>query len=282
VRFGLDFPIVGDFSDTRILAELALEAEKAEWDGCFVWDHLQISEPTNIADPWIALGLMALSTQRIQLGTLVTPVARRNPWKLARETLTLDQLSRGRLVLGVGLGSDVFGEISSFAGPLQDKVRSEILDEALVVLTGLWSGRPLSFAGRHFRVEAPSFLSAGATAPRIPVWIGATGSRKAPLRRAARFNGVVPVVGDMHTVLSPEQLGTIVDYIKNFRAQDDDKFDAIHLANPGRLSGARDSDLIQAYAAAGATWWLVAISPSRNSVDEVRRWIQKGPPGTTA
>ena len=108
MRFGIDFPTSGQYSDPRLLAELARDAENSGWDGCFVWDHVQLELAESVADPWITLAAIALSTTRIRLGTLVTPLFRRNPWKLARETVTLDQLSKGRLILGVGSGTDVF------------------------------------------------------------------------------------------------------------------------------------------------------------------------------
>jgi alkanesulfonate monooxygenase SsuD/methylene tetrahydromethanopterin reductase-like flavin-dependent oxidoreductase (luciferase family) len=108
MRFGIDFPTSGQYSDPRLLAELARDAENSGWDGCFVWDHVQVELAESVADPWITLAAIALSTTRIRLGTLVTPLFRRNPWKLARETVTLDQLSKGRLILGGGFRDRCF------------------------------------------------------------------------------------------------------------------------------------------------------------------------------
>ena len=142
MRFAIDFPTSGQFSDPRLLAGLAQDAENAGWDGCFVWDHIQLESAEPVADPWITLAAMALTTTRIRIGTLVTPLFRRNPWKLARETVTLDHLSKGRLILGVGSGTDVFGEISTFGGPLDDRIRAQMLDEGLTVLT---SDRPMDW-----------------------------------------------------------------------------------------------------------------------------------------
>src|ERR1700759_1609985 len=145
MRFGLSFPLAEQLSDVAAAAELAREAEAAGWDGFFVWDHLSLAGAQPIADPWQALALIAQATRRIRLGPLVTPLYRHHPAKLALETITLDHLSRGRLIMGAGLGSDLFHEISAFGGPLDDMLRAEMLDEGLAILTGLWSGQPFSF-----------------------------------------------------------------------------------------------------------------------------------------
>jgi alkanesulfonate monooxygenase SsuD/methylene tetrahydromethanopterin reductase-like flavin-dependent oxidoreductase (luciferase family) len=277
VKFGLDFPLVGDFSDARSLAALAGTAEEAGWDGCFVWDHVLMGKPCDIADPWVVLGLIAFNTQRIQIGTLVTPVPRRHPWKLARETLTLHALSNGRLILGVGLGSDAFSEISSFAGPIDDSIRASILDEALFVLRGLWSGSSVLHKGKYFTVNSPSFLASSTTRPNIPIWVAGTWPRRGPLRRAAQYEGFVPVAGDMHNVLSPDQLRAAVAYIDNYRAEKHKLFDVVHLADIASSSVRMDRDQLQAYAAAGTTWWIETIPPKAD-IAEVKRRIRDGPP----
>ncbi|HEY2107421.1 MAG TPA: LLM class flavin-dependent oxidoreductase [Candidatus Binataceae bacterium] len=171
MRFGISFTTFDLYSDVRVLADLAREAEDAGWDGCFVWDHIQAGWLDTVADPWVALTAITLATLRIRVGTLVTPLYRRHPWKLARETVTLDHLSQGRLILGVGLGSDLYGEISAFGGPLDDRVRARMLDEGLAVLTGLWSGEPFSFAGEYFQVNNTRFIPAPMQSPRIPIWV---------------------------------------------------------------------------------------------------------------
>ena len=111
MQFAIDLPSFGPFSDANRVAQLAVEAEEAGWNGFFLWDHINYKlagspDPVAIADPWIMLAAMALRTTNLKLGPMVTPLPRRRPWKLARETVTLDHLCGGRLVLGVGLGSD--------------------------------------------------------------------------------------------------------------------------------------------------------------------------------
>jgi alkanesulfonate monooxygenase SsuD/methylene tetrahydromethanopterin reductase-like flavin-dependent oxidoreductase (luciferase family) len=199
MRFGIGFPTFGPYSDPRLLADLAREAENSAWDGCFVWDHVQVGWLDAVADPWVALTAITLATRRIRLGTLVTPLYRRSPWKLARETATLDHLSQGRLILGVGLGSDTFGEISAFGGPQDDRVRAQMLDEGLAVLTGLWSGESFSFSGKYFHIDNTRFIPTPVQQPRIPIWVAGTWPKRPPFRRAARYDGVIPVAGDVRS-----------------------------------------------------------------------------------
>ena len=190
MRFGLYIPCYGDYADPHRMSELARQAEEAGWDGLFISDHLQFQwltpSPQPVGDPWILLTAMAMSTQRIRLGILVTPLARRRPWKLAREAVTLDHLSAGRLILGVGIGGDWLGEYSAFGEPADDHLHGEQLDEGLQVVAGLWSGAPFSFHGAHYHIRDVQFLPPPVQQPRIPIWIAGGWPRKRPFRRAAQ------------------------------------------------------------------------------------------------
>src|SRR3954468_19670952 len=148
MQFAINTPNFGSFADVRLLAELAREAEDAGWDGFFVWDHIGGSslQAIPMADPWVALTAMAMATSRVKLGPIVTPLPRRRPWKLARESVTLDHLSQGRLILGVGLGDPVATEFGSFGDETDPRRPAAMLDEGLEVLTGLWRGEPFSFS----------------------------------------------------------------------------------------------------------------------------------------
>src|ERR1700687_4420778 len=243
MRFAVDLPNFGEYSDPHILAQLACEAEDAGWDGCFIWDHIQVERSVPVADPWIALAAMALVTRRIRIGPLVTPLFRRHPWKVARETVTLDHLSGGRLTLGVGLGSDMFGEISAFYGPLADSLRAEMLDESLAIVTGLWSGESFSFNGKHFRVNNARFLPTPVQSPRIPIWIAGTWPKKPPFRRAARYDGVVAVGGDVESALSPAQVFDLGAYIRRFRTADS-VFDVLQMGETHGESMEQDREIV--------------------------------------
>jgi alkanesulfonate monooxygenase SsuD/methylene tetrahydromethanopterin reductase-like flavin-dependent oxidoreductase (luciferase family) len=279
IRFGISFTPIDVYSDVRLLADMAREAEDAGWDGCFVWDHIQVGWQDTVADPWVALTAIALATKRIRVGTLVTALYRRHPWKLARETVTLDHLSHGRLILGVGLGSDLFGEISAFGGPLDDRVRAQMLDEGLAVLTGLWSGEPFSFEGEHFRVNNTRFIPVPVQSPRIPIWLAGTWPRRPPFRRAARYDGVIPVTGDIRSSLSAAELGELIAFVSQHRGSAArDSFDVVYSAGTPGESGEQDREIIAPYTAAGATWWLESMLPWQRSPQQARERIRRGPP----
>src|SRR5436305_3273129 len=178
--------------DIHTLAELAHEAEVAGWDGVFYWDGIYIKEGGPMYDPWIVLAAMALRTERVRLGLILTPPSRRRPWKLAREAVTLDHLSHGRLILPVGLGALEDGGFTRVGEITDRKQRAELLDESLEILTGLWSGKPFSFQGKHYHVAEMTFLPPPVQSPRIPIWVvGAWPSQKS-MRRVPRSGGRLP------------------------------------------------------------------------------------------
>ena len=277
MRYGVSTPNFGDYSDPRLLAELAREAEAAGWDGFFLWDHIVWPWHDTVADPWVALAVMAMSTERLRLGPMVTPIPRRHPWKLARETVTLDHLSAGRLLLGVGLGGFQSEEFEAFGEEGDPKVRAAKLDEGLEVLTGLWSGEPFSYSGKHYQVKEVHFIPPPVQQPRIPIWVAGTWPLKAPFRRAARWDGVVPTRRDVDKPLTPAEIRDIVAYVKEHRTSDA-PFDVGHGGQtPGR-DAAEDAEIVAPYAEAGVTWWLEARLPWVSPLAEVRERIRKGPP----
>lgn len=273
-QFGLFLPNLGPFADACVLADLARSAEDASWDGFFIWDHILFDADSalDVVDPWVALGAIAAMTHRIRLGALMTPLSRRRPWKVARETVSVDRLSQGRLVFGAGLGFppdaefDLFGEVSA------DRVRAERLDEALQVLEGLWSTDRYEHHGPHFDLGPVTFTPRPVQSPRIPVWVAGWWPHKAPYRRAARWDGVFPeLVGG--ALPSVDDVRDLVAYISSHRA-DDRPFDVV-------LSGAdvATRDDIAAYEEAGVTWWLERFTPDRAfSVADAQRLIDRGPP----
>ncbi len=191
MRYGLELPNGGVCGHPHILVEMAALAEEAGWDGVFLEDYIVYwrARDAPTYDPWITLAAMALHTERIRLGTTVTPLSRRRPWKLARETVTLDHLSNGRLILSVGLG-DLNDAGFVQVGEVTDaRHRSQRLDEALDVLVGLWSGQPFSYQGEHYNVRDVTFLPRPVQTPRIPIWVGGGWPRRGTIQRAARWDG---------------------------------------------------------------------------------------------
>ncbi len=290
MKYGIYVPNFGEFGDARVLADLARDAEAADWDGFFIWDHIWpfLSEkplwrdrttvlslpPQPLADAWIALTGIAMSTERIRFGALVTPLARRRPHKVAREAVTLDHLSGGRLVVGAGLGTPPDSEFERFGEESDDRVRAAKLDEALDVLTGLWSGRPFAHKGAYYTVRGATFLPSPLQRPRIPIWAAGIWPHKAPMRRAARFDGVFPQhVYFESNVLHPDDYRALRACIADYRTSDA-PFDIVHYAgnNPAREPGE-----IARYEETGVTWWLEAYE---TTVAQARSRIRLGPPSS--
>lgn len=247
------------------MARLAAEAEEAGWAGVFVWDHVRYrSSVMHVADPWITLAAIACATARVSIGPMVTPLTRRRPQKLARETVSLDRLSGGRLILGVGLGVDTSRELSAFGEETEPRLLGRRLDEGLELLEALWSGEPVEHRGEAFVADGVRFLPTAIQQPRIPVWVAARHPNRAPLRRAARYEGLVPIELDR-----PEDLVDMLAVVADHRVVPD----PLAVATQGW-----PHDDPRPWADAGATWWLVRFDPFTVSVDQVRGVVRDGPP----
>jgi alkanesulfonate monooxygenase SsuD/methylene tetrahydromethanopterin reductase-like flavin-dependent oxidoreductase (luciferase family) len=273
MRFGIDLPTTGDYADVRLLADLAGAAEKAGWDGFFVYDQVASEQPEPLVDPWIALAAVALATSSLRFGPLVTPLARRRPWKVAREAATLDRLSGGRMVLGVGLGAGAteFDDLGDAGAPRQ---RAAMLDEGLAILAGLWRGEPFDFAGQHYKLQRAHFLPTPQQQPRIPIWVGGIWPNLAPMRRAAAWDGVFPHFRD--GMMPAAELARLVDYVASLRAGDT-PFDVVLRNKLGDMPANEEAALVTTYARAGLTWWLVGTECAP-TVTAMYQRIRRGPP----
>jgi alkanesulfonate monooxygenase SsuD/methylene tetrahydromethanopterin reductase-like flavin-dependent oxidoreductase (luciferase family) len=279
LRFAIGVPVMREYSDPRFLVELAVAAEDAGWDGCFLWDHLLYGDNDPVADAWTVLAAIAARTERIRLGLLITSVARRRPWKVARETATLDRLSGGRLVFGAGLGS-LADEFTRFGEDGDDRVRGEKVDEGLEIIDGLWRGEPFGFEGRHYRVEPTVFVPPPLQTPRIPIWIGGRWPHRRPFERAARWDGVFPAtpVGTPHTdMMSPEALRQVVAFTLGVRRESAGAFDVVMEGNTAD-GGRRGADMVAPYAEAGLTWWIEKLGWFRGPIHDMRARVRAGPP----
>lgn len=276
MRFGINVPNFGAMGDARLLSELAREAEESGWDGFFLWDHIGADwgAGNTFADPWIALTAIAMTTSKITLGTVVTPLPRRRPWKVAREAVTLDHLSGGRLILGVGIGSDSGQEFSCYGESPDDKLHGAMLDEALDVMTGLWSGELFSFDGAHYHISGARYLPTPVQRPRIPIWVAAVWPNKKPMRRAARWDGLAPLIGNR--TMSPHELREAMAYLRPLLAPDK-PFDVLAYGGTPGKDDTAEVEKVSAYRDAGATWWQECMAPD-DSVDYVRDRIRRGPP----
>lgn len=268
IHSALWLPIFGELADPLVVQRLAAQAEEDGWHGVFVWDHVRWRPPVRlVADPWITLAAVASATQRVRIGPMVTPLARRRPVKVARETATLDRLSRGRLTLGVGLGSDRFGEEFSRTGEsVDDRVRAQQLDESLAILTAAWSGEPVRHRGDHYVVDGIEFLPRPVQRPGVPVWVAAFPGNLRPLRRAARYDGCFPV-----NLESPDQLAETAGRLAELREGRQGPYDIAAAVAPGTDPAP--------YVRAGATWLLTDFDADKVSLDAVRGVLRDGPLG---
>ena len=208
VKRGVFVAPFDELMEPRLLAELAQSAERNGWDGFFLWDHLSYRPPVRaVADPWVALAAIAYATERIRLGPLVTPLSRRRVHKLARETVTLDHLSAGRLTLGVGLGSSGSGEIERFGEVADPRERARLLDDGLRLLSEYWNGG----------LEPPPVQK-----PRIPIWVAGRWPSRRPVRRAARWDGMFPI-----ELPDPDALATLAAEVRELRPDDAGEFDLV-------------------------------------------------------
>lgn len=283
MHFGFILPT----SAPQACAELAQLAEQSGWDGVFIPDCIAIETPTipplPAYDPWVTLAAVALNTRRVRLGTMLTALPRRRPWKLAREVMTLDHLSNGRAILAVGIGAaqDDAG-FYKVGEPMDLKTRAELLDEGLAVLDGLWHGQPFTFHGRHYHVDAMTLLPRPVQQPRVPLWVVGVWPRSRSLDRALRYDGLVPQKksepGQTPGPIPPDDLLAIRAYIAEHRPGDG-PFDLIAEGETPAASPRLAAEHVRPFAEAGATWWLESRWSAGDDWESVvRERLKDGPP----
>jgi alkanesulfonate monooxygenase SsuD/methylene tetrahydromethanopterin reductase-like flavin-dependent oxidoreductase (luciferase family) len=257
LRYGMVLP--GGTAPEQL--ELAVLAEQAGWDGIFVW------EANYGVDPWGLLSAMAARTSRIRLGTMLTPLPWRRPWKLAGQVATLDQLSGGRAILSVGVGA-VDPALPDTRDVTDLRHRAALLDEGIDLIRALWSGAH-SFHGEHYHYEAPAGFGdpVRPVQERLPIWVVVAWPRPKSLRRALRCDGVIP----MNTP-SPADLRELGDWLTAHGAPP-----GIDLLTEGETPAddpGRRAEIVAPWVDAGCTWWM----ESRwGKPDEVRARIEAGP-----
>jgi alkanesulfonate monooxygenase SsuD/methylene tetrahydromethanopterin reductase-like flavin-dependent oxidoreductase (luciferase family) len=276
VRFGIFLPPFAEFAEPRRVVDLARHVETAGWDGLFLWDHMLAFPGMAVADPWVVMAGVATVTQRIRMGALVTPLPRRRPWVLSREMATLDCLSDGRLIGGVGLGDDGWTEFSSFGDAVEPVLRGEMLDESLDLLKRFLSGEPVDFDGRHYTVHSPSLLPTPAQNP-LPLWGAVRWPNRKPLARIAQLQGCFPIFHTSEGLPPPDPAD-----IEALRAALLERGAAtdIDIAVRCTLSTEEQAsvpDTVAALEASGVTWILEAIAPGTDP-DVVSRIVEQGPP----
>lgn len=274
----MHYGFVMPFGDARQVAEAARAAERAGWDGIFVW------EPVWGIDAWVCLTAAAMVTERIRLGTMLTPIARMRPWKLAGETATLDNLSGGRVILAIGLGAPDSG-YAAFGEVIDRRTRAELTDEGLAILTGLWAGQPFSFSGKHYTITPTDFSPPPPPAqrPRIPIWVVGAWPRAKSMARAIRYDGLIPSAFDADgkaRQATPDELRAMLAYAAERRPAGPPLDLIVEGQTPGDDRAAA-AELLAPWRAAGATWWLETMWAESNAdggMAAIRARIEQGPP----
>lgn len=280
MKYGFVLP----YGDARTAADLAFVAEQAGWDGFFTW------EPVWGVDAWVALTAAAVRTERIRLGTMLSAVSRMRPWKLASETATLDNLSNGRVILGVGLGAidsgfEAFGEVTD------RKARAELVDECLDIVTGLWRGAPFKYEGKHYKIDVNKKTfnmpppPPPRQQPRIPIWVVGAWPRSKSIRRVLRCDGLLPnIMGDNGQVRmatpTPDEIRAIKAFIDSNRTEATPFDIVVEGKTPGDDRG-QSAAIVRPYAQAGATWWLEAMWETprgAKGLQALHERIAQGPP----
>jgi alkanesulfonate monooxygenase SsuD/methylene tetrahydromethanopterin reductase-like flavin-dependent oxidoreductase (luciferase family) len=263
MRFAVCLANIGSYSDPRVAVEIAVAAEEQGWDACFMWDHLAFVWGPPAADPWVSLAAVAARTERVRIGTAVTPLARRRPHVLAQQVATLDVLSGGRVIFAAGLGG-VPSEFGKFGEPTDPRLRAAMLDEGLELLRALWAGEEVRHHGPHYTVDGVTLAPTPAQG-RLPIWIG--GNRPPSLRRASRWDGwVADSAAPTGMSMSPEDVASSIASIGR-----GDEFDVAVLGESDRADPA-------GYERAGATWWLESIHDLRGDVGTMLALVRRGPP----
>ena len=254
---------------------LAMAADDAGWDGVFTWDGIHVGDDMEVHDPWAMMAAFATATTRVRLGAIIHPLPRRRPWEVARQSTTVDQLSKGRLILPVGLGAVDDAGFGGVGEVTDRRTRAERLDESLEILTGLWSGEAVGYEGRHYRFEPMAFRPTPVQRPRIPVWVVGLWPSVRSMKRVVRYDGFLPnyrgptgkipldEVRAMRAWLDERSGDRRIDIVMEGTTPDDDPRAAAEHVEP--------------IAEAGATWWIES-DWSTFDVGAMRRRIEAGPP----
>ncbi len=277
MKSGIYLPPFGELADPRRMADLAAAAEQAGWDGWFIWDHMLAEPGMPVADAWTSLAAIAAATSRIRLGAMVTPLARRRPWTLARQISTVDHLSGGRLTAGIGLGDDGWREFSAFGEEVSPRGRGELLDESLDVLLGLLSGNGVSYHGTHLRIDSPPLLPKPVQ-DQVPIWAACRWPNRKPLARAARVQGCFPIFGGTGPLtFGPAEIEAVRAELAKLGAPR--SHEMVVCGATRRVTGAQRAEFVAGMLAADVTWLLESFGPGATAA-QVEAAIQAGPPAS--
>lgn len=275
----MKFGFIATSGSTRQILEIAREAEAYGWDGFFTWDGIGGgSGEMEVFDPWAILAAAAVQTERVTLGAMIFPLSRRRPWKVAREALTVDHLSNGRLVIPVGLGAVDDGGYAKVHPEVTDRrERAELLDETLEILDLAWQGEAFSYNGKHYQLDDIRFVPKPVQHPRIPIWVVGSWPRPKSMARAARWDGILPSLSAKFAQPTPDDLRDITTWLNDHRPGHQPYEVILEGVSPGDDSAWTESTL-RPLAEAGATWWIESRWEAPNDVETLLARIRQGPP----
>jgi len=275
MRYGF----IGTFGTAQEILTLAAEAERAGWDAFFYWDGISVG-PMDTFDPWVLLGAVAARTERVLLGAIINPLSRRRPWKVARETLTLDHVSGGRAILPVGLGAVDDGGFTRVSDePTDRRDRAARLDETLEFLDLAWQGEPFSFTGQHYQSQDLVFRPRPIQRPRIPIWVVALHPNARSMGRAARYDGVLPNPGGgPEPEYGPDFVRDVVGWLADHRDPQLPPSEVVMEGTSPIGDLAAAAAQVSALADAGATWWIESMWSDPCSPDDLLARVRQGPP----
>jgi alkanesulfonate monooxygenase SsuD/methylene tetrahydromethanopterin reductase-like flavin-dependent oxidoreductase (luciferase family) len=280
MRYAIDVAPLGELADPRAIVGLAVAAEAAGWDGLSTWDVLGVTMAVEAADPFVVLAAVAEATDQLRLITSVIVLPRRRPQLVAQAAATLDRLSAGRLVLGIGAGADP-GDFVAFGEPFEAPQRIRRMDEAAVMVDALLRGRRLATTADGDVVKDVAVGLRPVQRPRPPIWLG--GMRPGAIRRAARWDGWIAIAvseDGSRMELQPDSFGEMVQRLHGERAVLGRADERLEVALLG-ISEPAEAELVATYEDVGATWWLESLSPLRGSFEQLLGRVQAGPPRRT-
>jgi hypothetical protein len=268
LKFGVALP----YTNARTVAKYASLAEKAGWDGCFLGDAIWCE------DPMISLAAAAMTTRRIRLGTMIIPVPLRRPWKIASESVALDHLSDGRLILGLGAGAVWMGW-QSFPDEVTDtRARAEMLDESIDILSLLYQRKQFDYDGKHHHLkltllDEQHYPPRPVQQPRIPLWVVGIWPRKKSMRRVLKCDGII--VEKTGEEVTPADICEIKSYVDANRTLTT-PFDIVVVGKTVGLNHAQVQEKLLPRKEAGLTWWIEDLIGAPE--EQVLERIRTGPP----
>ena len=272
INFGVYIANFGIFDSPTDYLDLAILAEQKNWDGFFLWDHTVGQRGIPASESFTTLSAIAAKTHSIKIGTTVTGLPRHKPWLLARQIATIDHISKGRFTLGIGLGGPE--EYSTFNEENQPIILKEKLEESLEIIQGLFTQKQFSYQGKHYQIKNFGFQPKPIQNP-LPIWVGGGWPHKAPMKRAARYQGVFPINGVSDDGLTSNDVKDILDYIKKYRDSLEEFDVVIFVYTTGKKE---DDDWAKEYIDVGVNWLVEVIYPGRGSKEDIFNRIQIGPP----